>query len=206
MRPHQIRARRVGGMFDQSRHKSPWLVDMGRGCCQVQIEQGPRALSTKGGEFHRSPRRAARTKRNQKQGKQAKASKQACQTPPGSRHCFMIPGAGPWVRGFHVCAGQLGSDRATDHVLLHRAIFLTSSINHQAWARDAPRPGRAGCPLYVAHEGRGGRVRSWEFVMMSSAPVARVHVIAYALMMMRRTRWGETRDWTRRSNTVQGRK
>lgn len=112
----------------------------GGGCCQVQIEQGPRALSTEGGEFHGSPRRAAKNEkkpRSRQASKQASKAKQAsrhARPPPGSRHCFMIPGAGPWVRGFHVCAGQLGSDRATAHDLLHRAIFLTSSINHQAWA------------------------------------------------------------------------
>lgn len=49
----------------------------------------------------------------------------------------MIPGAGPWVRGFHVCAGQLGSDRAIAPILLHRARTQPSSIIHQAWARDA---------------------------------------------------------------------
>lgn len=86
------------------------------------------------------------SKRTRSKGKEAG---QASQTPPGSRHCFKIPGAGPWVRGFHVCAGQLGSDRAIAHVLLHRAIFLTSSINHLAWARDASGPWGEGKGLGV---------------------------------------------------------
>lgn len=181
------------GMFDQRRETLRLLVDMGRG-----VLSGPDRA--RGVPHTKAPRPGSppidRRAEPQGQGStepeakgQGKQGRPASQTPPGSRHCFKIPGAGPWVRGFHVCAGQLGSDRAIAHVLLHPAIFLTSSINHLAWARDASGhwgggKKRAGCAVNVVHGGTGGRVRRWEFVMMSSTHPrcsTQVHVIAYAL-------------------------
>lgn len=151
MRPHQMyvraRARTWACSIREEQTLRRWST-WGGGCCQVQIEQGGfRALKHRGrGVPHRSPRRASKESSTEPEAK-GREARQASQTPPGSRHCFKIPGAGPWARGFHVCAGQLGSDRAIAHVLLHPAIFLTSSINHLAWARDASGPwggGRGG--------------------------------------------------------------
>lgn len=95
------------------------------GCCQVRIEQGSTPLGQgAGGPIDRRSRASRKNSRRSRKRKEESKAKQTRQTPlpPSSgRHCFMIPGAGPWVRGFHVCAGQLGSDRAIARTLLHRA-------------------------------------------------------------------------------------
>lgn len=206
MRPHQVRARLAGGKLWSEQENPPSPADMGRGVAVRDTQIGPGGgarhtrKQTKAGESHRSPpAQSLKGKRRKKKGTegrpgQSKQAGQAGQTPPGSRHCFMIPGAGPWVRGFQVCAGQLGSDRATARILLHRATFLSRSINHQAWARDA-RPGLGGgawccvCVCNVVHDwrwtggfvdGEGGICHD-AFLPTHNPSLPRVHVIAYAL-------------------------